>query len=126
MEKKSESAWKKAPPENEEFFNRVLAGCEGVEKRRMFGYPCAFTGGNMFFGLFSEEFFLRLAEKDRLQILSGGQAVPFEPLPGRVMKEYVSLAGGVVSDESVFQTWFKKSLVYASNLPEKVKKGGKK
>jgi hypothetical protein len=53
-------------------------------------------------------------------------AVPFEPLPGRVMKEYVTLSPEVVNDDAIFQGWFKKSLVYAASLPVKEKKGSKK
>ncbi len=44
-----DSAWKKAPQENIDFFNDVLEKHPEVEKRKMFGYPCAFMGGNMFF-----------------------------------------------------------------------------
>ncbi len=120
------STWKKAPQQNIDFFNKVLENHPEVEKRKMFGYPCAFLGGNMFFGLFEETYFLRLPEEERARINSLHQAAPFEPLPGRAMKEYVALSTEVISDGEAFQTWFEKSILFASSLPAKEKKGGKK
>jgi TfoX/Sxy family transcriptional regulator of competence genes len=126
MENKSASSWRKAPPENELFFEEILKEHPDAEKRRMFGYPCAFTHGNMFFGLFQESVFLRLSETDRVEIIQRGEAALFEPMPGRPMKEYVALSPVAVSDEEKFKNWFLKSHIYAASLPEKVKKGGEK
>jgi TfoX/Sxy family transcriptional regulator of competence genes len=97
-----------------------------ADKRRMFGYPCAFLRGNMFFGLFQESVFLRLSETDRIEIIQRGEAALFEPMPGRPMKEYVALSTDAVSDRDKFKIWFTKSHAYAASLPEKVKNGGKK
>jgi len=126
MENKSASNWRKAPPENELFFEEILKEHPDAEKRRMFGYPCAFIHGNMFFGLFQESVFLRLSESDRVEIIRSGEAALFEPMPGKPMKEYVALSPITVSDEEKFKNWFSKSITYAASLPEKVKKGGKK
>ena len=126
MDNKSASSWQKAPPENEIFFEEILKEHPDAEKRRMFGYPCAFIHGNMFFGLFQESVFLRLSEFDRAEIIQRGEATLFEPMPGRPMKEYVALSPIAVSDEEIFKNWFSKSHAYAASLPEKVKKGEKK
>ena len=50
MDNKSASSWQKAPPENEIFFEEVLKEHPDAEKRRMFGYPCAFIHGDVFSG----------------------------------------------------------------------------
>ncbi len=126
MDNKSASSWQKASPENEIFFEEILKEHPDAEKRRMFGYPCAFIHGNMFFGLFQESVFLRLSEFDRAEIIQRGEATLFEPMPGRPMKEYVALSPTAVSDDEKFKNWFSKSHTYAASLPEKVKKGGKK
>jgi len=97
-----------------------------TEKRRMFGYPCAFLHGNMFFGLFQDSVFLRLSETDRVDIFQLGEGVFFEPMPGRPMKEYVALSPVAVSDQEKFKNWFTKSLTYTESLPQRVKKGEKK
>jgi TfoX/Sxy family transcriptional regulator of competence genes len=120
------ATWKKAPQQNVDFFNKFLEDYPDVEKRKMFGYPCAFLGGNMFFGLFEETYFLRLPEGEREKINSLHQAAPFEPIPGRIMKEYVALSSEVVSEGKAFRNWFEKSIRYAASLPAKEKKGGKK
>jgi len=126
MDKNSTSSWRKAPPESEIFFEEILKDHPDTEKRRMFGYPCAFLHGNMFFGLFQDSMFLRLSETDRVDIIQLGEGVHFEPMPGRPMKEYVALSPGAVSDQEKFNNWFTKSHAYAASLPQKVKKGGKK
>jgi TfoX/Sxy family transcriptional regulator of competence genes len=120
------SNWKKAPAENIDFFDKILVNHPDVEKRKMFGYPCAFLRGNMFFGLFEDSFFLRLSEEDRARIITLNLAAPFEPLPGRVMKEYVALSTEAVSGSDIFQTWFEKSIGFTARLPVKPKKAGKK
>ena len=126
MKDKTESQWKKASPERVDFFYRILENHPEVEKRKMFGYPCAFIGGNMFFGLFEDSVFLRLSSEDRTEIQQQEKAAPFEPLPGRVMKEYVVLKPPILQDKGVFLSWFEKSREYASGLPSKEKKGAKK
>jgi TfoX/Sxy family transcriptional regulator of competence genes len=126
MEKKLSSSWRKAPPENEIFFEEIMKEHPDTDKRRMFGYPCAFLRGNMFFGLFQESVFLRLSETDRVEIIQRGEASLFEPMPGRPMKEYVALSTNAFSDRDEFRIWFTKSHAYAVSLPEKVKNGGKK
>ena len=81
--------WKKPSQQLIEFFNDVVPEDEGVAKKKMFGYPCAFKKGNMFMGLHQEYMFLRLSKNDRETSLELDQASQFEPMPGRIMREYV-------------------------------------
>ena len=37
--------WKKPSPELVDRFHEAVAGIDGVEERRMFGFPAAFIGG---------------------------------------------------------------------------------
>ena len=78
------------------FFDVIAPGAEaGVDKRKMFGYPCRFVNGNLFMGLHNKNMILRLAEKDRADFVKlGGK--PFEPMPGRIMKEYVIVPGEMI------------------------------
>jgi len=62
-------------------------------------------------GLYQESLFLRLSEEDREEFLELKQASQFEPMPGRIMKEYVTVPPP--------------SLNYVSSLPPKVKKSRK-
>src|SRR3989304_1761918 len=54
-----------------------------VTQRQMFGYPCAWVGGNMLTGLFAEQWWVRLSEPDRDALLPLPGAHPLQPMPGR-------------------------------------------
>jgi hypothetical protein len=112
--------WKPVPEELALSFDQAIAKLDGVERRKMFGYPCAFINGNMFFGCFGDKLMMRLSEDDRKQSLDTGQFTPFEPMPGRVMREYVEVSGSFIEDED-FEEWLDRSHGYASSLPPKVK-----
>jgi TfoX/Sxy family transcriptional regulator of competence genes len=58
----------------------------------MFGGPAYFVNGNMFAGVLGEQLMVRLDADDRAELLDADPgAVPFEPMPGRPMREYVTL-----------------------------------
>jgi TfoX/Sxy family transcriptional regulator of competence genes len=104
------------------YFEKMTAGID-CERRKMFGYPCCFLNGNMFAGVYADEIIVRLAEKERLQALKQipGAGI-FEPLPGRRMKEYVSLPERVSRDEKIMESLLMKAVKYAASLPRKEKK----
>ncbi len=57
--------WKKSPDELVDLFNDVMDCHTEATKKKMFGYPCCFLGGNMFTGLHQEDWVLRLNDSDR-------------------------------------------------------------
>jgi len=117
--------WKKSSPGLIEKFDQVLPTDPRVERRKMFGYPCAFTNGNMFAGLHQENMILRLAEKDRAALIRTGKTGLFEPLPGRTMKEYVVVPPDMLKGGTALESWMKKSFDYALSLKPKVKKAAR-
>jgi len=76
-------------------------------------------------GLYQESLFLRLSEEDREEFLELKQASQFEPMPGRIMKEYVTVPPPMLEDSEQMKKWSSKSLNYVSSLPPKVKKSRK-
>ena len=96
-----------------------------VDYRPMFGCPAYFTGGNMFAGVWQDTMMLRLSEDDRAEITSAG-GKPFEPMPGRAMKEYVALPPDMIADHGVAAAWVGRAAAYAASLPPKEKKPRKK
>jgi TfoX/Sxy family transcriptional regulator of competence genes len=96
-----------------------------VDYRPMFGCPAYFTGGNLFAGVWQETMMLRLSEEDRAEVKAAG-GVPFEPMPGRAMKEYVALPPAMVADPAVAALWVGKAAAFAASLPPKEKKPRKK
>jgi len=93
------------------------------QKRRMFGSPVWFVNGNMVTGVHQDDIFIRLSLKDREKLLSeSDEASPFEPLEGRIMKEYVVIPNSIYDDPESFDEWLNKSFQYVSSLPPKKKK----
>ena len=57
--------WKKPLQHLINFFHKMVPKEEGIERKKMFGYPCAFNNGYMFMGFHEESMFLRLAQEDK-------------------------------------------------------------
>lgn len=89
----------------------------------MFGSVAAFVDDKMFMGLCADDLFVRLGEADRDELLRAGGS-QLEPMPGRPMREYVTLPDWRTAPESVAD-WTRRSLDYAASLPpKKTKKRG--
>lgn len=88
----------------------------------MFGYPCGFVNNNMFIGMHQLDFVARLPEERRRQLIDGGQARQFEPMPGRTMKEYIAIEPEIANSVEKLSKLFQEALEYASSLPPKIKK----
>ena len=108
--------WKRSSPELVELFSSVVP--EPAEPRKMFGYPAAFANGNLFMALHEENFILRLPEQE-ISKMKGAR--PFEPVPGRKMKEYVVAPKSVVKNRTTLRKWVNRSLEYVLSLPAKAK-----
>ncbi len=57
--------WKKSPQGLIDLFAEATANDPRVERRKMFGYPAVFVGGNMCAGLFGDGMFARLSPDAR-------------------------------------------------------------
>ena len=93
----------------------------------MFGGIEFFVKRNMFAGAHQDSIFLRLSPEDRLRIFDKNPEVaPFEPLPGRVMKEYVVLPDHLCENKKIFSVWVDRSYRFVTSLPGKKGKIKKK
>ena len=118
MYRASGMAWRKPPPELVARFDAALPDDPACERRQMFGCPAAFVRGNMFAGLHQESVFVRLGGADRAALLdAGGQ--PFEPMPGRVMREYLVAPAAVRDEARALRRWLGRAFVHAAALPPK-------
>lgn len=117
-------AWRKSSPALIAAFDGALPDDPRVERRSMFGYPAAFVNGNMFTGLHQENLMLRLPEKLRGELAKRGGA-PWEPTPGRRMREYMLLPEALLSDRRALTGWLSKSLAYAASLAPKARRTAK-
>ena len=109
----------KAPPELVERFAAVLDRIvtPEVRRRQMFGYPCAFVGGNMATGLFADQWWVRVAEEDRAALLELPGAHLLEVMPGRAMGRYVVLPPDLVADDASLDAWLTRAFDHTRTLP---------
>ena len=112
-------AWEKADSGLIRLLEEALAGYK-CDRKFMFGSPTFFINNNMFAGVHQRTVILRLSEPDRNGVFAAHpQARPFEPMPGRIMKEYVALPEELCRDEAILQEWLNRAYKYASSLPPK-------
>jgi TfoX/Sxy family transcriptional regulator of competence genes len=116
--KKGPAGWSEAPPELIDAFGAALAELPDAVPRPMFGYPAGFARGQLFTGLFEDRWFVRLPDDDRVELAAAG-GLPFEPMPGRSMREYLTLPPDLVADPAARRAWLDRSLRYAASLPPK-------
>lgn len=90
----------------------------------MFGTIAAFANTQMFMGLFNDELYVRLPDDERRAALDSGCHL-LEPMPGRPMREYVSVPDWQAAPERV-RAWAHRALVYALSLPAKEKRTARK
>jgi TfoX/Sxy family transcriptional regulator of competence genes len=103
-------------------FERATDSLPGVERRSMFGYPSVFLNGNMLASIFQDRVMVRLSEADRADAVTRAGARPFEPTPGRGMKEYVDFPVAVIEDVGALRGWIERGSVYVKTLPRKAPK----
>jgi TfoX/Sxy family transcriptional regulator of competence genes len=119
-------AWRRSPEVLIQLFADALPDDARIERRKMFGYPCAFIGGHLFAGLHQESFIVRLSEADRARAKAQHGARAFEPMPGRSMREYVVLPDATLTNRRQLSSWLRRALDYAGSLPAKSPKKAKK
>ena len=118
--------WEKVTPELNAFLDENMAAFK-ADKRPMFGASTYFVKGNMFAGIHEDTIILRLSERDRQEIMKTYDEVrPFEPVEGRLMKEYVALPETLYDQPDVFRKWLRRSFEYASSLKPKEKAAAKR
>lgn len=98
-------------------FRGLVPVDERVSIRPMFGSAAAFVNGYMFMGLVRDELFVRVdaPQRDELQA-AGGRSL--EVMPGRPMREYVTLPDWRQRPNEV-RAWGERALDYTLMLPPK-------
>jgi TfoX-like protein len=111
--------FEKSPPELVERFGAVLDRYPEVQRRKMFGYPAAFIGGNMVTSLFRDHWVIRLPDADRQRLLEIDGSGPFAPMAGREMKGYAIVPPSVVPDDAAIGEWLERAFAHGRSLPAK-------
>ena len=117
--------WQPASEDVKRRFEEAVKLLPGVEVRKMFGYPTAYFNGQMFAGVFQESMMVRLPSDERARLLSVPGAAPFEPMPGRPMREYVVVPPAMTEEPAELGEWLHKALAYVAAMPPKAPKPAK-
>ena len=118
MPKAAMPSFSKSPPELVERFATVMDRYPDAERKKMFGYPAAFVGGNMATGLFAEQWVVRLPDGEIAEAKAGG-AFGFEPMAGRPMKSFVVIPSVDITDDAAIARWVERGLAHAAGMPAK-------
>ncbi len=78
------------------------------------------VGGKMFAGLHNDKMILRLSPDDCAQLLAQG-ALPFEPMPGRAMKGWVTVPRAVLDDARELNRWMEQAMEWTRGMAGKKK-----
>lgn len=111
--------FEKSPPELIARFDSVALRFPEAQRRKMFGYPALFVGGNLVTSLFADTWTIRLPEADLTEVLALPGATPFSPMAGRTMKGYATLPPDVVADDAALDSWLERAIALGKTLPAK-------
>jgi TfoX N-terminal domain len=110
------SDWKKVPPDLATRFDAALPAAADVQRRQMFGCPCAFVNGNMFAGLHEDRLIVRLPDEAATRPCV---------IMGRTMKQYALFPNAVELAPTQFAQWVARGYAFTRALPPKVAKPAK-
>jgi len=112
-------SFEKSPPELVARFDAAAERFPIAQRRKMFGYPALFVGGNLVTGLFADSWMIRLGEGDMAALLAVPDATTFSPMPGRTMKGYATLPPDVVANDGALDGWLARAIDFGKTLPAK-------
>ncbi|HEX3428418.1 MAG TPA: TfoX/Sxy family protein [Candidatus Limnocylindrales bacterium] len=118
MAERATPSFSKSPPELIERFDEVLGAYPDAVRKKMFGYPAAFIGGNMATGLFADRWVVRLPDPE-IEPAKAAGAGAFEPMPGKPMKSFVTIPASDVDDDAAIRQWVERGLAHAAGMPAK-------
>jgi hypothetical protein len=101
------------------WFDQLLPDAPGVTRQPMLGNVAGFIEGQMFLALLGDRIAVRLGPIGREKLLEIDGTAPFEPMPGRPLREYVVLPEAWRNRPTEAEAWVRRSMEYASALPEK-------
>jgi TfoX/Sxy family transcriptional regulator of competence genes len=109
-------------PSSRVFLESILPPEAGVDLKPMFGNTAGFMNGHMFAGTFGSDIVVRLPEVERARLLAEPGAAIFEPMQGRVMREYVVLPRAWRDTPEKARRWTASALAWVSQMPPKPEK----
>jgi hypothetical protein len=106
------------------YYDAAVPADPRARKGQMFGHPCSFVNGNMFFGTFHQTVVIRIGS-ERAAELAKGKIRIFEPMPGRAWRDYVQLDAGSLP-KAKLSALASEALEWSEKLPPKKTKSPKR
>ena len=100
-------------------YEAALPADARVERKKMFGTPCAFVNRQMFFGIFENTLVARVGPARVGALTNDGRMRVFTPTPDRPWHDYVQTDPG--ADASTLSGLAAEALVWSAKLPAKTK-----
>ena len=111
--------FEKSPPELIARFEDIAERHPDAQRKKMFGYPALFVGGNLVTGLFADRWMIRLGPEDLATMLEMPGGGPFSPMAGKSMKGYATVPTSVVVDDAAIDDWVNRSIAFGRTLKAK-------
>ncbi len=112
----------KPTKEDKDTFTSPIPSDPRVTRSLVFGNDAAFVNGDMFFGIYGKDVFVRLPESMAKVLLREKGAGAFEPVAGHPMGGYFTLPRAWKDNPSERRKWVTMSLEWTSTLPPKKKR----
>ena len=90
-------------PEHERVLNAMLADNPLAKAGKMFGYPAYKVNDKLAVGLFDTGIVAKVGPKRVKELVGQNGIQSFEPMAGRVWKDWVLLTGNFEQNKSIFE-----------------------
>jgi len=117
--------WKKASNELQTFLEDMVLAYP-CDRKRMFGSEVYFVNNNMFAGVHQDNIFMRMSKEEKLYAMEKISGVGhFEPMEGRIMREYISIPKDVAADGKLVKQLLDLSYGHVSSLPQRKRRSSR-
>ncbi len=89
-------------PDHEKALNAAMKGVKGATAEKMFGFPAYKVNGTLAVSVKAEGIVAKVGEKSAQKLIGKAGIKAYEPLPGRVWKEWVLITSDFDKNKSVF------------------------
>lgn len=90
-------------PEHKVFLDQIMQTIPLAVPGKMFGYPGYKVNGKLAVGLFDSGIIAKVGAARAGELITAGKVEAFEPMPGRVWKDWVLVTGDFEANRELFQ-----------------------
>jgi TfoX/Sxy family transcriptional regulator of competence genes len=106
-------------------FTGLIPDDPAVQRRSMFGMPCAFVNGQMFLGTFEDSLVLRVGPTRAAALHGEAGLAVFSPPRGGAWKDYLQVSPALLGDDTRLPGLVAEALTFTAAAPPKKKKAAR-